>query len=369
MRVIVTPDEEPKLVYETCVNSIADVNLRNRLNEITNLICLAAEDYKQKGTTKKLHTIPPNESANNKITLGAVTKQELKDIYSTHMVKSGKPARLIYDQLLSRASHNICPLCGIGQASTLDHYLPKSKYPQLSVLPLNLVPSCKDCNTGKNNTVATSAEAQNLHPYFDHNHFINEQWLFAKVISSSPEIIDYFVYAPKYWDDISKKRVHSHFNDFKLAGRFSVEAANELANRKYFFDEVKRKNGIHVLADLLWDEFRSRYKNHVNSWQTAFYQALLNYNQEQDKNTKDSREICPLCEGEGQFGKKMFFGYFCPLCEGCRDISKDLISKTYDLDIDYLNLPCPNCKSRATCCYCLGKGFISREKARQLNRL
>ena len=42
MRVIVAPLEDPKEVYQACVNSIADEGLRNRLTALENDICTHA---------------------------------------------------------------------------------------------------------------------------------------------------------------------------------------------------------------------------------------------------------------------------------------------------------------------------------------
>jgi hypothetical protein len=50
------------------------------------------------------------------------------------------------------------PFCGVGHGSALDHNLPKTKFPQLLVVPLNLVPSCKNCNTGNNTVIAVSGD-------------------------------------------------------------------------------------------------------------------------------------------------------------------------------------------------------------------
>ena len=49
---------------------------------------------------------------------------------------------------------NVCPACdgkppgriGRKSLSELDHFLPKSDYPFLSIHPLNLVPICMECN-------------------------------------------------------------------------------------------------------------------------------------------------------------------------------------------------------------------------------
>ena len=275
MRALAPPNYDPQEVYQSCINSITNENLRNRLNLVTNDIVVAGKDYRNRAAAKQLYTIPPNNCRNDEIVLGAVTKDEFKDVYSLHMVGREKPARAIYDSLLSQAPLGRCPFCGYGHASTLDHYLPKTKYPQFTVLPFNLVPSCKDCNTGKSTAIATTVEGQSLHPYFDHQNFVNEQWLYAEVMQTTPATIRYFVKAPEHWDDISKARVQTHFNNFKLASRYSVEASNQLACLRDSLICYRKLLGTDGIRTHLAIEASAHGCHHSNSWQTAMFQALV----------------------------------------------------------------------------------------------
>lgn len=274
MRAIVAPIYDARTVYSACTSSISDVMLRARLNLVINSIAIAAQDYEQRAVAKQLYTIPPNNNRNDDIVVGIVTKRDLKDIYSVHMVGRAKPARVIYDQLLSIAPLGRCPFCGFGHASTLDHYLPKTKYPLVTVLPINLIPACKDCNTGKSATVAVAEGDQCLHPYFDHQHFITEQWLYAEVEQTTPANIQFYVVPPSHWDDASKKRVQSHFNNFKLAARYSVEASNQLACLRDTLVTYHEMLGVEGVKQHLAIEAGSNSRLHINSWQTAMFQAL-----------------------------------------------------------------------------------------------
>lgn len=42
-----------------------------------------------------------------------------------------------------------CPLCGLDYVYDLDHYMPKSIYPEYAVHPQNLIPICRRCNNKK----------------------------------------------------------------------------------------------------------------------------------------------------------------------------------------------------------------------------
>lgn len=59
-----------------------------------------------------------------------------------------------------------CPICGVSfgySQVTLDHILPKSVYPSLAILPINLVPICYYCNMRKNKKIGERV----FHPYFE----------------------------------------------------------------------------------------------------------------------------------------------------------------------------------------------------------
>ena len=277
MRALTAPNYDPLTVYQTCISGVTDNGLIDKLNNITDEIVFAAKDYEQKAKAQLLYTIPKNNCKNNEIALGEVTKEELKDVYTSYMVGSSKPARAIYDSLLLQSPLlGKCPFCGFGQTSTLDHYLPKAKYPQFSVLPFNLVPSCLDCNlNSKKTTIATTAEEQILHPYFDHQNFIEDQWLYAEVMPTTPASIRFFVKAPDHWDEVSKIRVQSHFNAFKLSLRYSVEAGNALGPVREVLISYHHLLGVDWIRKHLEIEANSSASQHSNSWKTAMFQALV----------------------------------------------------------------------------------------------
>lgn len=275
MRAIITPTEDSRLVYQTCINSIADTELRDRLNAVDTDIFLAAKEYEEKALTKQLYTLQPSDYGDEDIVLGTVKKKELIKVYTAHMVNKNKPARVIYDRLYNSAPLGKCPFCGFAPVKNLDHYLPKSKFPQLSVVPMNLVPSCSDCNSGKGVVTATMEEAQSLHPYFDHDHFINEQWLFAEAIPTIPTTIRFYVRPPDHWDDISKAKVRNHFQNCDLGSRYKKETTAELASLKNTLSLYEDLGAASIQRELT---IRAKGSSQLykNSWQVAMFQALAN---------------------------------------------------------------------------------------------
>lgn len=276
MRAIKKPVLDVKSVYSCCVSGIRNADLRSRLSDIDESILRSSEDFDIKAKSSKLYVIPANDCEDTDLVVGNVNKKELKDLYSQQMAVLNKPARHIYDFLLNSAPNGKCPFCGFGQASTLDHYLPKAKFPFFSVLPYNLIPACKDCNSGaKKAKTASTDQDQVLHPYYDHQPFISVQWLFSNVIETSPASIMFYVKPPESWDPISQQRVVTHFNDFQLSQRFSIEAAEELSSLRTLLYFFYTKNNAESVREYLKEKFISEFNTHRNSWKTAMYHGLF----------------------------------------------------------------------------------------------
>lgn len=276
MRSLNLPIQSTSDVYLACVNGIKNEGLKKRMENIKENIVNAEKIYLNLAKDANLCAWPANKNKNHEIVVGDVTKQELKDLYSYYLVDRGMPGRIVYDSLIAAAPNGNCPLCGTGYAITLDHYLPKSQFPILSVLPQNLVPSCRDCNTGKSTSVAITGGEQSLHPYFDRTIFISEQWLFAEVIPTSPPSLKYFVRPPLGWDEVNKARVVSHFKSLKLAPRFSSLAAEELGALHFLIKDIYVNLGKLAIKDLLESRSIAEFKLHKNSWKSAMFQALMN---------------------------------------------------------------------------------------------
>lgn len=262
MRVISKPNISPVEAYEACYSSSRTETTRINFSNISYFINIQSNQYEQNANSKNLYTFRPHINVS-----GTISKDDMVNLYDNNMVKN-KEGRKIYDKLKSLAPLERCPFCGIGTVTTLDHYLPKTEFPTFSVLPYNLVASCKDCNTGKLASYATTQNTQTLHPYYDD--FTSEQWLYARVLQ--PLKIEFYVQPPVFWNQIDKDRVQKHFDNYKLDKRFSVEASNVLAAlshkfTQYFSSSTDIKNELER-------EYKIHKDLHLNSWETAMYQAL-----------------------------------------------------------------------------------------------
>lgn len=261
-------------IYSVCLSGVGDAALVASFQAVAPVFKAQADLYDVRATASCLYQLPQDASRNEDVIVNGITKSQVKSLYSQYMVPQGKPARIYYDQLIGLAPHGKCPYCGFGQVSTLDHYLPKSKYPFFSIVANNLIPSCKDCNTGKSSDVAVVVGAQSIHPYYDGDIFAENQWLYARVEETRPPTITYFVNPPLIWAEDTKQRALKHFDDFKLAKRFSVEAADEISSVADSFSETIEYLDEQEIKRQLERRSNAEFKKHKNSWKTALYQAL-----------------------------------------------------------------------------------------------
>lgn len=205
-----------------------------------------------------------------------LTSDVLKKLYTDRLLKKDNAARKYYDAILLLAIKGKCPLCNQRIVDTLDHYLPKSEYPLLSISPVNLIPACSACNRGKLISFPSCSEEETLHPYFDN--IDKDTWLKCEIIETKPILIKYSVSPPDTWEGLLKKRVINHFNSFGINKLYVTHGLEEIENSRYHFEKLFRNGGARVLKEHLLDVYTSRSKVDKNSWQSALYWALYQDN-------------------------------------------------------------------------------------------
>jgi len=166
------------------------------------------------------------------------------------------------------------PLCGQHIVSTLDHYLPKTRYPALTVAPWNLVPACHDCNKAKSDTRPLTADEEALHPYYDD--IEGDLWLAAEVVESAPAALRFLVSPPHGWNDTLTARVLRQFQMLKLARLYAAKGAQELTDLHNLLRTHFATGGPDEVRLLLQQFAESCRAANMNGWRTATYRALAN---------------------------------------------------------------------------------------------
>lgn len=260
------PNFSLEAVLNSCVDAIEDADLVARLNTVKSKIEANEPLYDREATNGRLDLIPRNTS------VGLVTKEEMIALYSDYLSATRGSARAVYDAIRNSAPNKLCPLCSIGSVAHIDHYLPKTKYPDLSILPLNLVPSCNFCNDRKKARYPKTVGEQTFHPYYD-AHLLTQRWISAKIDHSPPLIIIFSVTPPHSWSITDQQRVARHFTVCGLGTSYGTNANANLVPLKRRLKKLYEAGGASAVQAHLEEE-RDCHYDKPNSWQYASFQAL-----------------------------------------------------------------------------------------------
>jgi len=265
MRTLPMPPHVSADVLAKCIGGVNDLALVARLQAIQLQLVATATSYHQYAQTRDLHQVPRVQ------TVGAVTRAELEALYSDQMSATRGAARAIYNAIRNAPPNGKCPLCGIGTVTVLDHHLPKSRYPDLSVCPYNLVPACDFCNNAKRMKYPTTAGEQTIHPYYDD--YTQEQWIVAELNTAGPPVLVFHVDAPAHWPQLARDRAKRHFDVVKLGQSYTSNANDDLMPLRGHLIRISETKGeVGVQAYLL--EEQTRYAGRLNSWQHVTYSTL-----------------------------------------------------------------------------------------------
>lgn len=271
MRKISKPTFKVIEVLDDCIDNMRASDLKTEIISSKAEFTKAENAFEKNKLTNELFKIPQNE-----IISATLNGEELKDIYTSRLVNQKNKGRKHYDNIILSAPNGKCPLCSQRIVRTLDHYLPKSKYPLYSITPINLVPSCSDCNKDKLVDAPTKDEEEALHPYYDD--IENDSWLKMKILSHKPLTVEYYVSPPNSWKPLLKKRTEFHFKSYDLNILYCIHAIEEFENTRHQLVKLFNSIGSIGLKQHLLDCFTSRQIANKNSWQTAFYDGLANDN-------------------------------------------------------------------------------------------
>jgi hypothetical protein len=222
--------------------------------------------------------VAPDVGGLNKASLTSLEMEAMRNAYTV----ATKPMTALRSELLQRTCVVRCPFCGISESSTLDHYLPKEHYPEFSVFPKNLVPSCPVCNTRKRDHIL--GEGTNvrvfLHPYYDvvpHSVFLDVR---ARM-EAGALILSYRLTRPKGMALQTFHHLRSHFNALDLADRYRRMGLEHLGGQ---YPALRRAYGPFADAERVVEKLTEGAEDFEeisgpNYWLAKLYRALAGNNE------------------------------------------------------------------------------------------
>lgn len=198
-------------------------------------------------------------------------KKSLINLYSPN------PNKAPYDILEEmRNGHGLlfCPSCGEdGAPGTLDHYLPKTEFPELAICIANLTPMCSKCQIKKSdNYVNDDGRKAYIHPYYDD--IID--CLFHVDIEppfNRPSVFNVAVKNSIQGD--YKRLVESHINGIEFKKRF--EKYCETKHLHLIRMMVKEREDEEPMAarHVIRLFLRQEREKALNTWGYIYYQSVL----------------------------------------------------------------------------------------------
>lgn len=240
MNPLTKPSIDPAQVYDTCVALYSDDAAKQRLKGSKDTILDEIAVYVERGAAAELYQMEEFWGVEE-----GATGDDLIGLYD-RMLDKKRSGRAYYNKLRSAAKDDTCPYCGQRKVRTLDHYLPKSRFSLLGVAPVNLVPSCSDCNKDKDTKATGKPDKQFIHPYFDR--LPAGIWLHAEVLQTSPASFRFRADAPSDWPSPLPQRIKFHFNKLNLAGLYTSHAGSRLSKIRGSLGRCHGRSVQHVKA-------------------------------------------------------------------------------------------------------------------------
>lgn len=251
-----------KDIFDACTRSLKKRVYIDAASKYKDVLINSTEEYDA--------FVPFNIDKFALIDIDNLDKKKIIYLYNEKFSKSGSSGRIFYDRLMANAN-GLCPICGCGTPTQLDHFIPKSMYPQLCLTPSNLIPLCRDCNQEKK-AISMNYFRIPFHPYFES---INELWLDCKIIFSGKNIDKFIVYCSIDNDNYLYTKYLAHYKAYSLGKTYKskfIATMNSIELDHYNLLKANRN----LLYEHIKNNLNSSESDDINSCFSVLYRALIN---------------------------------------------------------------------------------------------
>lgn len=167
----------------------------------------------------------------------------------------------------------ICPYCGFGAITDLDHHLPRSKYKAYAIYAKNLIPCCHPCNNLKRAKAGDAPEGQFSHVYF--GEWPAEAFLLAEVeVRPTGLLVTFSLSRTATLDANEFERLKFQFDTLELNSRYYAPINIYLGTLRTSI-EIFAAVGAPALRTFLDKSYTTSCRDFgPNHWQSALLKAL-----------------------------------------------------------------------------------------------
>ena len=257
MKSLQRPGTDEDDLYDR-VSSTRQVTTRHRLTAISHLVKAAYREYESVTSLVSLNSLFSADTHDSDL---------LRGNYEQLSSTGDRP------RILARSS--LCCHCGSSRSGQLDHYLPRSKFPEFSILSLNLIPCCSTCNGRKlEKYQRPDGGALFLHPYFDELPG-DERFLDVAIEVSTAVIVEYSVVKSPSMTQEMYVTLASQFNHLNLGDQYFDEAIAYLGEQREAIADYFDDGGSTNVAEYLRRDAASQERTlGLNHWKPCLNRAL-----------------------------------------------------------------------------------------------
>lgn len=261
MRKISRPNFSTSDVLLAASSYVRSTSLKSKLGAqvVKSRLSVAETEYESAAKSNRIYTLRPSDNV-----AGVLEKDEAIGIYERlrFLKIFDKPAAA---SIFRVACSSKCGYCNHDTPTQLDHYLPKATFAEYAFCPINLVPSCSNCNSSskKGNHVPTSSSDVLFHPYYDDPDDGN--WLSVDMrVDETGLIVKYHAEKPSHWSDAKFRKIEFTFEKLRLSEVYSADLQSNLASLKASLQGLYDTDNIQNLMNhfqAIANDLLSTYKN------------------------------------------------------------------------------------------------------------
>lgn len=257
-------------IHQKAVDRKHKSDLKLRLESLNLIIKTDYTIFIEKFNENKLCKLTPNSSLKK-------SKNDLLTLYnyqSSVIISVRESIR----KLQIRTIVSTCQNCTIDSANTLDHLLPKSKFPEFIVNPKNLIPCCSTCNSHKLNSINDNGTDFFLNLYLDK--LPEEQYLFIDITLDKYSEINFHFYLKNIDNKINTTFfdiLTHHYTKLHLFERMQLKSIEYISELENIILGFKAYLSLDEIINILRNNIQINKKAYgQNHWKYILEERLLN---------------------------------------------------------------------------------------------
>lgn len=254
--------DDPFDFHKEVVDSKHKGPQKNIVEALETNVKISYNAYNEKFTNNQLVTLKP-------IALQPNEQEALKGLYR-FKAKSFYDLFVCLTTTKSNKRDMLCPNCTLTDCSQLDHYIPKSEFPEFSANPLNLMQCCSICNQKKLDRWLEGGQPIFLNLYLDI--LPQSQYLFVDIkIDKSIPKVNFYLQNTGRIDSTLFSRIESHYKELDLLKRFAEKADSVISEILRYYTAAEAR----VKPSQFWEILTSHAKLDQQEFGFNYWKSVL----------------------------------------------------------------------------------------------